>query len=172
MMYARRIRAAISAISAVSLALAAFALLGFARIAAAADQVPFHGRLVGVVTRGVANPPFVPVLIEGVGNASHLGRFTFSAPHTVNLATRTAEGTYEFTAANGDMLFADFVGQSYPTDTPGVVYIVEEATITGGTGRFAGATGSFTVERLYDTVAGTTIGTFEGTISSGGARKR
>lgn len=153
-------------------ALAVLVVLGLAGPVAAGDQVPFKGRLVGVVTRGVANPPFVPVLIEGVGNAAHLGRFTFSAPHTVNIATRTAVGTYEFTAANGDMLFADFVGQSYPTDTPGVVYIVEEATITGGTGRFAGATGNFTVERLYDTVAGTTIGSFEGTISSGGARKR
>jgi hypothetical protein len=46
-----------------------------------------------------------------------------------------------------------------------VVRIVEGATITGGTGRFAGATGSFTVVRLYDPVAGTTVGSFEGAIS-------
>jgi hypothetical protein len=48
-----------------------------------------------------------------------------------------------------------------------VLYIEETATITGGTGRFAGATGSFTAERLYDMVAGTTIGSFEGTIALG-----
>jgi hypothetical protein len=41
---------------------------------------------------------------------------------------------------------------------------VETATVTGGTGRFAGATGSFICERLFDTIAGTTAGSFEGTI--------
>ena len=54
---------------------------------------------------------------------------------------------------------------------PGVLYIVETATIAGGTGRFAGATGAFTVQRLNDTTSGTTIGSFEGTISSPGAGK-
>ena len=43
---------------------------------------------------------------------------------------------------------------------------------TGGTGRFAGATGEFTVERLVDTATGETEGSFEGTISSPGAGKR
>ena len=90
----------------------------------------------------------------------------------MNTTTRTATGTYEFTAANGDTLTADVVGRAMPTGTPGVLAIVEVATITGGTGRFAGATGSFTVERLYDTVNLTTTGSFEGTISVSGAGKR
>jgi hypothetical protein len=34
---------------------------------------------------------------------------------------------------------------------------------------FAGATGMFVVERLYDRIAGTTIGYFEGTISVPGS---
>jgi hypothetical protein len=45
---------------------------------------------------------------------------------------------------------------------------LETATIMGGTGRFASATGGFVVKRLYDRVAGTTIGYFEGTISTPG----
>src|SRR5207249_8606528 len=98
---------------------------------------------------------------------THLGQFTLAIPHIVNAAHGTAIGSYEFTAANGDTLFADFTGEATPTATPGVLYIEETATITGGTGRFAGATGSFTVERLFDTVTGTTIGSFEGTISRG-----
>jgi hypothetical protein len=89
-------------------------------------------------------------------------------PHVVNPASGTAIGSYQFTAANGDTLFADFTGQATPTATPGVLYIEETAIITGGTGRFAGATGSFTVERWFDTIAGTTIGSFEGTISAPG----
>ena len=90
----------------------------------------------------------------------------------MDLATRTATGTYQFTAANGDMLTATFTGHSRPSPaTPSVLLIVETATITGGTGRFAGATGSFTVQRSYDTVAGTTTGSFDGVISWAGAAK-
>jgi hypothetical protein len=109
----------------------------------------------------------VQVDVDATGNATHLGQFTLDIPHVVNRAKGTAVGSYEFTAANGDTLTADFTGVAVPI-APGVLYIEETATITGGTGRFAGATGSFTVERLYDTVAGTTVGSFEGTISSAG----
>jgi hypothetical protein len=143
--------------------------LGLARPLAAADQVPFKGRIGGVVSHTPVNASTDAVLVEAEGNASHLGQFTLSAPHLVDRPTRTAAGSYEFTAANGDMLYADFTGQAAPTVTPGVLRIVEIATITGGTGRFAGATGSFTVERLYDIAAGTTTGSFEGTISSPGS---
>jgi hypothetical protein len=52
-----------------------------------------------------------------------------------------------------------------PTATPGIASIVETATITGGTGRFAGATGSFIVERLVDLINLETTGSFEGTIT-------
>src|SRR5207249_10717841 len=108
----------------------------------------------------------------GTGNATQLGRFTLDIPHVVDRSTRTAVGTYEFTAANGDTVFAEFTGIATPTEVPGVLYIEETATITGGTGRFADATGSFTVERLFDTIALTTTGSFEGTVSSPGASKK
>jgi hypothetical protein len=74
-------------------------------------------------------------------------------------------GAYEFTAANGDTLTADFTSHVTPTDVPGVVFVAVTATITGGTGRFAGATGSFVGDRLADTVHGTVTESFEGTIS-------
>ncbi len=156
---------------AASLALALLVILGLASPVAAGEQVPFKGSLEGDVTVTPLTPPFVSVLVEATGNATQLGQFTVAIPHVVNRATRTASGSYEFTAANGDTLTADFTGTAVPTATPGVLYIEETATITGGTGRFAGATGSFTTERLYDTVAGTTVGSFEGTISSPGAGK-
>jgi hypothetical protein len=101
------------------------------------------------------------------GNATHLGRFTLRGPHRVNLATIpvTAIGTFEFTAADGDTLRASFTGLGTPTATPGVFSIVETATVTGGTGRFANATGSFIVERVVDLIGLTTSGSFEGTIA-------
>jgi hypothetical protein len=47
-----------------------------------------------------------------------------------------------------------------------VLSIVEHGNITGGTGRFAGATGSFDVKRVEDGTTGRTIGFFSGTIST------
>src|SRR5437763_16235505 len=151
---------------AASLALAVVAL-GLAGPAAAAKQVPFHGELEGDVTRTPV-PPFVRVDVEAAGTATHLGHFALDIPHFVNTATRVATGSYQFTAANGDTLYAEFTAQAMPTEVPGVLYIEETATITGGTGRFAGATGSFTAERWYDSGTGTTVGYFEGTISPPG----
>ena len=56
--------------------------------------------------------------------------------------------------------------------SPGVLSVLDTATITGGTGRFAGATGSFTVERVFVMATSEITGSFEGTISSPGASKR
>jgi hypothetical protein len=154
--------------SAAGLALAVVCILGLAGPVAAGDAVPFKGRLEGDVTRTPA-PPVVLVDIEATGNATQLGAFELDVPHVVDPVKRTAIGTYVFTAANGDTLYAEFSGKATPTAVPGVLYIEETATITGGTGRFAGATGSFTAERLYDSIAGTTIGSFEGTISTPGS---
>jgi hypothetical protein len=154
--------------STASLALAIVAALELAGPVTAGEQVPFKGRLEGDVTR-TPDPPLVLADVDATGNASHLGRFTLDIPHVVDTTTRTAVGSYQFTAANGDTVYAEFTGLATPTDVPGVLYIEETVTITGGTGRFARASGSFKAERWFDMVAGTTTGFFEGTISSPGS---
>jgi hypothetical protein len=146
------------------LALAVLALLGPAASADSGEKQRFRGRLEGNVTLTPLNPPLAIVAVDGTGKANKLGRFTFTHSHVVNLATLSAAGSYEFIAANGDKLFADTTAEGSLTEIPGVLSIVESATITGGTGRFAGATGGFVVERLLDTVALTTVGSFKGTI--------
>jgi hypothetical protein len=135
------------------------------------EEVPFKGSLEGVVTRRTPlTPPLVSLLTEGTGNATHLGQFTVEIAHVVNTVARTVTGSYEFTAANGDTLIADVTGQFGPTlENPRVLLSVETATIAGGTGRFAGATGSFTLERLLNLDTFLTTVSFEGTISSPGA---
>jgi hypothetical protein len=133
----------------------------------AAQSVPFKGTFEGRQTLTPLQPPFGFVNGSATGNATHLGLFTLEFPHTVNFATRFGEGTFTFTAANGDTLTADFTGQAQGGP---IVSIVEHATITGGTGRFAGATGSFVVQRRFDPANGTTEGSFEGTIAAPGAQ--
>lgn len=135
---------------------------------AASDQVTFRGRLDGSVTVTPLEPPMASVLIEATGNATQLGSFSLEIPHLVNQAIRVGEGSYIFTAANGDTLTAEFTGLATLV-APGVLTTSETAVITGGTGRFAGATGSFTAERTFFVATGQTVGSFEGTVSSPGA---
>src|SRR5918993_3551761 len=117
-----------------------------------AVQVPFQGQLDGVVTVSpIPGGPSANVFINASGTATHLGRFTVTVPHLVNFATAVGEGTFTFTAANRDTVTAHFTGAA---DTSAAVFtIVEHATITGGTGRFAGASGSFIANRRYDPAA-------------------
>jgi hypothetical protein len=164
--------------------LAVLATLGLAGPVAAGEQVPFKGSFEGdaFVTPATTTPGFartVSVDVDATGHATQLGRFALLIPHQVDFPVgfptnpATSSGSYEFVAANGDTLSADFVGTVTPIS--GGLAAGETATITGGTGRFAGATGSFTVERvvLVDPAGNrTTIGSFEGTISSPGAAKR
>jgi hypothetical protein len=130
---------------------------------AAAAEIPFRGFFQAVETHAVQFP-ILTVAGSGTGNATQLGKFTMTYDAVVNLLTRVGIGSFEFIAANGDRVFADDVGQSTPTGTPNVVSIVEILTITGGTGRFADATGTVISTRLLDQVTGDTSGAFDGTI--------
>jgi hypothetical protein len=155
--------------SAAGLALAVVVVLRLAGPVAAGEQVPFKGSLDGEAISIVDEFPLRHVLLAGTGEATQLGTYSFAFPHTVHLPTRASAGTYCMVAANGDKLTASGTGLATPTVIDGVFYlaIVEEVIIdpTLSTGRFAGATGSFTVERLFNPVTGLTIGSFEGTIS-------
>jgi hypothetical protein len=81
----------------------------------------------------------------------------------INLPTRHSMGAATFTAANGDTLTATVEGQATPA-SPGVLSIVEVYSITGGTGRFADATGSFTLHSTANQATGVSSGTFSGAI--------
>lgn len=130
------------------------------------SQLPFHGSL-DAHEQDVAQPPFLLVNGTGDGTATHLGRFSATFTATVTLATGSATGSITFIAANGDHLAATFVGQATPTNVAGVASIEEVATITSGTGRFAGATGAFTIRRVLNQVTGVSSGSFDGTINLG-----
>ena len=150
-----------------SLALAVVAVLGLAGPAAAGEQVPFAGSFEGERTDRV---PLTQTTVldtwEMAGTATQLGKFEMVAVVAVDFGSLpvTGVGTATFTAANGDQIFADISGYSEFVE-PGVVRIIEMGVITGGTGRFAGATGRYTSKRLTSLITNETVGGFEGTIS-------
>jgi hypothetical protein len=138
----------------------------FAAPAAAEKQLPFKGSLQAAETNTVDFPTLF-VDAHGSGNTTHLGRFTLSYQANIQLSPDGAGAAVvsaRFVAANGDSLLAEGSGLSIPTTTPNINRIVERYTITGGTGRFAGANGSFTVERLLNQATGVTSGTINGAI--------
>jgi len=103
------------------------------------------------------------------GTGTHLGRFTATYTATITLATGSATGNISFTAANGDRLNATFIGQTTPTAEPNISSIEEVATIAGGTGRFADATGTFTIQRVLNHITGESSGSFDGSLTRAAA---
>ncbi len=127
---------------------AAFAVsLASTAVSAVAAETPFKGTFTAVETSQLVFP-ILSVNREGTGTATYLGKYTEHAT---------------FTAANGDTLSASVVGQGPPTG-PTTRSIVEVYTITGGTGRFADATGTLTLVRTLDLTTGVSTGTFSGAI--------
>ena len=129
-----------------------------------ATSLPFRGDISGT-TKGVFTPPAtLEIILSGEGNATHLGRFT-SEEHAVGtFPNPVATGTWVFTAANGDRLFATTESTGTPVG-PGIDDVKTVATITGGTGRFADAAGTFTalVRASHDASSGE--GEFSGSFS-------
>jgi len=111
----------------------------------AADFVPLQGRFVGVGA-------------DFSGNFTHIGNFQ----GVVNLVASTAI----WTAANGDTITNQTTAFVLVEEvTSGVFRYEQTLLITGGTGRFANATGSATAMGLINGVTGAYDGELIGTIS-------
>ena len=67
-------------------------------------------------------------------------------------------------AANGDSILTYDLGNNPGSCANGDLHLVETNTIVGGTGRYAGARGSFTLDRCLNFDTGETSGTISGTI--------
>lgn len=122
------------------------------------SELPFSGALEATETISGALHHLV-----ATGTATHLGRFTLTSDFTVNSATGTASGTATWTAANGDHIFTTVTGQAVVTFPTAA--IVETHTITGGTGRFAGASGTIRLERSLNLQTLVSSASITGTIN-------
>lgn len=122
-----------------------------------------ESRLTGRCETSFAPPPFpLPPVIQqtdvGTCRLAHLGHADFYAQEVISFATGTAvSNDVRFTAANGDILMATSAGTFAPSG-PGV-RIEATFTFTGGTGRFANASGEAQINGQADFTTNTT--TFE-----------
>lgn len=86
------------------------------------------------------------VSLEGEGIESHVGRYTIQNSHCLNPGTGDfSAGLFRKVAANGDELFGTYEGTSSVIQAPapvGIFAIRGQLAFTGGSGRFADASGS------------------------------
>lgn len=117
-------------------------------------SVPFDGKFaISPIENGVT----------GIGEGRHIGRFTLIArDNEENFPVIT--GTVTITAANQDQIFATHTGFAQEIGN-GMLKVDFDNTIKGGTGRFAGAMGSFQMHAIVNEATGTGNATFDGTIS-------
>jgi hypothetical protein len=118
--------------------------------AAAKPPRPFHGRVTAVwdnIFDGLFAPP---ANFEGGGPVTHMGNTTQTG--TLYLEPLDENGLFPgygsvtIVAANGDAVSFDYEGELNGVTGEGIGTF----TFTGGTGRFAGATGQGTFDALID----------------------
>lgn len=106
---------------------------------------------------------------EGNGTASLIGSFTTQMTFCVNPTNFEYVDTEgSFTGTNGDEIFFTGGGQVVPTQEPGYDFEFKDPfMITGGAGRFEGATGSMTTNSFVSQSTGQTDHVWTGTITLG-----
>jgi hypothetical protein len=135
--------------------------------AIAGANVPFKGSDVGTFgVPGVCGDGSLNVVIGGEGTATHIGRYSYEASECFNPETGVFGGMPTFTSANGDELWGNYTGQVAPTSDPDVITYTETLTITGGSGRFAGASGELQVEGVANLATGDYQQSLRGWISN------
>ena len=123
------------------------------------NEVPFRGSGAGQITGFNPGPTGVAITATGDGTATQLGKFTRTEALLLNPNAGTFTGSITFIAADGSELYCDVAGGFTSANTAAGSY-----TITGGTGRFADASG----EAYFAVVQAEATFTFEftGTIET------
>lgn len=136
--------------------------------ATAQPRVRFNGTLQGTIVNTPISPTTQFADLTYTGQASRpIGRFTGQGHHVVTVAAGggasrilgTVEGTGTLTTADGSRIDYQGVGSIKAGRIPGSLTEEFRATVTGGTGRWAGLSGTFRVRFSAQSGApGTPIG--------------
>jgi hypothetical protein len=157
----------------ISLVTAIFLTVGLVSSAVEAGVIRFSGSIAGSESGAPFPDPaeglFVNASVTSTDTA--LGPFTlyYSIPVVfafANTPPGNAGGSRMIVgdAANGDSILACFFGRNSGLCDNGDLRHVDPWTIIGGTGRYAGAKGSFTTDQCSNLDTGETSGTIRGTI--------
>ena len=140
-------------------------VVALASPALAQHTVPFRGTLQAAEVDTGFQFPLAGKHLEGSGQATHLGRFTLVADFAVDVTNLTAAGTFTMTAANGDSRAGTSLGVGALDGA--TANITETYAITGGSGRFTGASGTIVIWRVLDTTTGLSAAVMTGVIDFG-----
>jgi hypothetical protein len=130
--------------------------LAFALPALANEGDQFKGSDSGPFTITATSDPCVVFTQDtGTGKANHgIGRYTLIASEFVNLCTlEVSGGQFTLTARKGS-ISGSYSGSAAPTSDPNVITYHVEGPITGGTGRYAGVTGSIVFDGIANLATG------------------
>lgn len=132
-----------------------------------AGNVPFKGSDQGgfQLPGACAGGGLEEVEIAGTGRATQLGAYTYTATECFDAVSGAFAGSATLTAANGDAITGTYQGQVSGTADPDVITYQEELELTGGTGRFAGATGTLQVAGVANLLTLEYGQTLTGTVS-------
>jgi len=110
------------------------------------------------------SPTVISRVSVGTCQVSHLGRTELLSLARTNLITLEQEAEHTLTSASGDLLYATSAGIG-TLAPPATVDFTGVTTFTGGTGRFANATGVMQAVGPSNLEAGHSIFTYDGWIS-------
>jgi hypothetical protein len=116
------------------------------------------------------DPPIVVVTYTAKVNDSLLGSATDTGFYLLRLGfdglpLSVTDGVYTSTGANGDAIHGTFSGLVRPSQKPGILVSETVGFVTGGKGRFAGATGHDLTRSEIELATGKGGYSWEGVIS-------
>jgi hypothetical protein len=151
----RKVYASVAATSKVYLSAATMILIVALAVPAVA-QITFGGAIQGHEIDTILQGKTQSAFGTATGIVSNLGQLSLTYELAIDLTSGMGMGSGQLLIAkNGDIIFANIKGQFHlPTAPLSVPSVTEMYTVTGGTGRFVGATGHFTVERLVELETG------------------